>query len=185
MQKYFQMSGNNTLPKKPITFEEFCSFYGIRHYGDRQTYNSINSIWKLIYKKMQKHQVLFPNFELFMNYLRDEHDAVEPKFKFIHWYVINEFHRYKTYVELYFQNFKNYNKRLIGYSRSNKCQNMRELKLSLSGRIKRIKVDTLDDSMVNKREFLILARYICDYLEDFPEDIPKELFANQHSITTC
>lgn len=180
------MSRNYKIPKKPITFEDFCEFYDIRHYGDRQTYNSINSIWKSIYKKMQKHQVLFPNYALFMNYLQNEHDKVESKYKFIHWYVINEFHRYHSNIKLYFQNFKNYNKRLVGYSKINNCQNIQELKLNLSERIKRIKyIDTNNESMVNKRDFLILARYICDYLEDFPEEIPKELFNNQHSITTC
>jgi hypothetical protein len=164
------------MSKIPIEFQDFCKFYKIRHYGNKQTYNNINSIWKLIHKKMQTQNLLFPNFEMFINYLKVEHDSSQPKFKFIHWYIINEFYKYQANVELYFQNFQNYNKRLIGYSNSNNCHNMRELKQSLHGRIKRIKADIIDDTMKNKSEFLIMARYICDYLEDFPEEIPKELF---------
>jgi len=171
--------------KVPIKFEDFCNFYGIRHYGDKKTYTNINSIWKLIYKTMQNKQLLFPNFELLINYLNAEHDAAEPKFKFIHWYIINEFHKYQTNINLYFENFKDYNKRLIGYSKSRKCHNMHILKISLNGSIKRIKTDGTDgadDNMESKREFLIMARYICDYLEDFPEEIPTELFnSTSHS----
>lgn len=167
-------------PKKPIMFEDFCAFYGVRHYADKRTYDSINSIWKIIHKKMQKDQLLFPNYELFMNYLRDEHDTVESKYKFIYWYVINEFTKYQINIEQYAENSKKYNIRLVGYSKINKCSNMRELKLSLTARIKRLKIDGNDFKMEQKRDFLITARYICDYLEDFPEDIPPELFNNQH-----
>ena len=53
---------------------------------------------------------------------------------------------------------------------------MKELKLSLTEKIKRIKTDGTDNNLENKREFLIMARYICDYLEDFPEDMPIKLF---------
>ena len=160
----------------PIEFKEFCNFYGVRHYGDKQTYNKINSIWKLIHKKIQINQLLFPNFEMFINYLKAEHDTAQPKFKFIHWYIINEFYKYQANVELYFQNLKVYNKRLIGYSNINNCHNMNELKQSLHGKLKRIKTDVKDDTMKNKSEFLIMESYICDYLEDFPEEIPTELF---------
>lgn len=170
------MASHNNLIKLPITFEDFCNFYGVRHYGDTKTYNNINSMWKLIHKKMRHQQLLFHNFELFINYLNVEHDTAEPKFKFIHWYIINEFNKYQTNVNIYFQNLKDYNKRLIGYSKIRNCHNMQELKQVLNGNIKRIKADTNDDDMDRKRKFLIMARYICDYLEDFPEDIPKELF---------
>ena len=160
----------------PIKFEDFCNFYGVRHYGDKKTYSNINSIWKLIHKTMKTKQLLFPNIEQLINYLNTEHDVAPPKFKFIHWYIINEFNKYQTNINLYFQNFKNYNKRLIGYSKSRKCNNMQALKMNLNGSIKRIKTDGTDDNMENKREFLIMARYICDYLEDFPEDVPTGLF---------
>ena len=111
-----------------------------------------------------------------MNYLNEEHDTAQPEFKFIHCYIINEFYNYQTNMNLYFQNFKDYNKRLIGYSKNNNCYNMQTLKQSLNGRIKRIKADKNNDDMENTRKFLIMARYVCDYLEDFPEDIPTELF---------
>ena len=111
-----------------------------------------------------------------MNYLNEEHDTAQPEFKFIHCYIINEFYNYQTNMNLYFQNFKDYNKRLIGYSKNNNCYNMQELKKSLNGRIKRIKADKNNDDMENTRKFLIMARYVCDYLADFPEDIPTELF---------
>ena len=171
------MTSHNNMIKLPITFEDFCNFYGVRHYGDKQTYNNINSIWKLIYKKMRNKQLLFPTFELFINYLNAEHDTAQPKIKFIHWYIINEFYKYQTNVHLYFQNVRDYNKRLIGYSKSRNCHNMQDLKVILNGSIKRIKADKHDVDNERKREFLIISRYICDYLEDFPEETPKELFS--------
>ena len=176
LEVFIQMAVNNDTPKIPITFEDFCKFYGIRHYADKRTYDSINSIWNIIHKKMQKDQFLFTNYELFMNYLHNVHDTIESKYKFSYWYIINEFTKYKINIELYFQNFKNYNKRLIGYSKNNKCRNIRELKLSLTARIKRLKIDGTDFEMEQKYDFLIMVRYICDYLQDFPDDIPQELF---------
>jgi hypothetical protein len=162
----------------PITFEEFSNFYGVRHYGDKKTYSNINSFWKLIYKKMQQKQLLFPNFELFMNYLNSEYDDAQPKYKFIHWYIINEFNKYQTNINIYFENFKEYNKRLTGFSKNNKCHNMIELKACLKVRIKRIKTDGTDEQIERKRNFLMMACYICDYLEDFPEEIPPGLFVS-------
>lgn len=172
------MTCKNKTPKKPIKFEEFCNFYGVYHYGAKHTYNNINTIWKMINKKMQKHQLLFPNFELFINYLKEEYETVQAEYKFIHLYIINEFNKYQINAEKYFQNFNNYNKRLIGYSKKNNCRNMNDLKQSLNGRIKRIKYDSNDDDdKESKNEFLVIARYICDYIEEFPEEeIQKELF---------
>lgn len=172
------MANQDKIIKFPITFEDFCNFYKVRHYSDKKTYNNINSIWKLIYKykNMQKKKLLFPNFEMFINYLKDEYETAEPKYKFIYWYIINEFYKYQTNANLYFQNLKDYNKRLIGYSKSRNCQNMPELKQRLKENLKRIKADREDYIIDEKRTFLIMSCYICDYLEDFPEEIPKELF---------
>ena len=172
------MSNHNNIQssKIPITFQDFCNFYGVHHYGDKKTYTNINSIWKPIHKTIQKKQLLFPNFEQLINYLNTEYTNSQPEYKFMHWYIINEFHKYQVNFELYFKNLQNYNKRLIGYSKARNCHNMKELKLSLTEKIKRIKTDGTDNNLENKREFLIMARYICDYLEDFPEDMPIKLF---------
>jgi hypothetical protein len=171
-----KMAINFENPRSPIKFEEYCNFYGVCHYGDKKTYNSINSIWKLIHKNMQQ-QLIFPNFELFINYLQTEHDNALPNFKFIHSYVINQFNKYQSNAIIYYSNFKEYNKRLIGYSSVRKCQNMNELKKHIDSNIKRLKPDSYDKTNEEKREFLIIARYICDYLEEYPENMPTELFS--------
>jgi hypothetical protein len=160
----------------PINFQDVCHLYGIRHYGDKKTYSNINSIWKLIHKNIQKKQLVFLNFTSLINYLNAEHDAALPKFKFIHWYIINEFYKYQTNINLYVENLTKYNKRLIGYAKSRNCLNVQNLKARLNESIKRIKIDETNFDIESKRDFLITALYICDYLEDFPKDIPKELF---------
>lgn len=166
------MSVNKKTFNKLITFEDFYTFYGVRHYGDKQTYNSINLIWKLIFEKINQYKIIFLNFEQLMNYLYNKYDSAEPNFRFMYWYVINEFNRYQSNVELYYQDINKYNNRLIGYCKTNKCHNLRKLKQNLDARIKKINVNTLERT----RNFLIFSRYICDYFEDFPEEIPPKLF---------
>jgi hypothetical protein len=54
---------------------------------------------------------------------------------------------------------------------------MNELKKHIDSNIKRLKPDSYDKTNEEKREFLIIARYICDYLEEYPENMPTELFS--------
>ena len=100
----------------PITFKGFCEVYGIRHYADERTYIAIESTWKLIYKKIKAQGLFFPNYEQLMTYLWDEHDAAEPKYRFIHWYIISEFSKYESIVSQYAQHQAHYNSRLMGYA---------------------------------------------------------------------
>ncbi len=157
------------------SFEDFCKSNGIRHYGDDKTYSGIESMWKRLCEIMQGKQGSFTNSEQLISYIITEHDIADSN-KYIYWYIINEFDKYRANAELYSENFKDYNKRLVGYSRSRGCKNMNDLKKSLSDSIKKMKTDGANTKLERRRDFLIMARYICDYLEDFPEDIPRGLF---------
>ena len=164
------------MAAKPVSFEEFCKFYGIHHYGDKKTYERINSVCKLVYKKMQEEHLLFPNFEMLIDYLHQEHEAAPVKYKFIYWYAIEQFYAYQTNAMLYAENYKEYNIRMIGFSRHHKCHTMRELKQCLDETLKRLKTNPNDEVKEKRRQFIIMARYICDYLEEYPDEIPKDLF---------
>jgi hypothetical protein len=169
-------SSNCEMIVFPIKFEEYCNFYGIRHYGDKKTYYDINLLWMLVHDKMNAKQLQFSNYELLINYLQTEFENAQTEYKFIYWYVINQFNKYQSNADIYFQNFKEYNKRIIGYSKSRNCNNMKQLKQILESNIKRLKTNVNNDDEENKRQFIIMARYICDYLEESPDDVPLELF---------
>jgi hypothetical protein len=160
----------------PRTFNDFCKMYGIRHYADERTYKAIESSWRLIYKKMKANGVVFSDYMELMNYLWDEHDASEPKYRFIHWYIISEFGKYQSTINQYAQHQEHYNIRLIGYAAKRTCKNIKDLQRCLNASIKRVQIDDKEPSTMDARDFLLTARYICDYLQDYPEDTPKGLF---------
>jgi hypothetical protein len=159
----------------PERFQDFCKFYNIYHYGNQQTYKNINYFWEPIYNKMRNKGLLFPSYDLFINYLREEYEKADNLHKFSYQYIINHFYDFQIKYEIFINNYNSYMNRLQIYSKIHKCKNIKELKCVLERFIKRI---IIGNEKVNedKLEFAIMARYICDYLECTPEDIPNNIF---------
>jgi hypothetical protein len=85
------------------TFEDYCQFFGVHHYGDRKTYEDINFFWKPIREKITLHKLTFPDYNAFLEYLITEHDS-SPQKQFIYWYIIRELQKYQINLELYYDN---------------------------------------------------------------------------------
>jgi hypothetical protein len=161
---------------KPDTFQDFCAVIGIKHYADTKTYENINFVWKIIHSRLEKQGVSFKiNYESFVNYLKVECAKAVNTEKYFYNYILQEIQRYQSNAEIFGANYPNYMLRLKGYSKSRKCENMNKLKYELDRYLKRVKFNS-EHVKENTREFIIMARYICDYLEETPEDIPKDLF---------
>lgn len=173
---------------KPVTFEEFCTFYSVNHYADRASYQKINVIWAVIYKKLAPLGIPV-NYNALMDYLQEEHERVPSTQKFLYYTILREFQRFQINAEIFAEKYKDYMARLRGYSHARKCQDMATLKRELKGYLKRMKVS--DDHATDKtigvsigkqgvptetRDFIIMARYICDYLEITSDEIPVDLF---------
>jgi len=178
-------------------FKCICAFYGIHHYADEESYKSINSVFNILLKTNNT-LLESKNYDELIYKLEYSYEQVKPKYKFIYQYIYNEFNKYQIYAKNYFENSKEFNIRLIGYSRSRGCTNMKQLKKKLDKNLKTIKLkenliaktdnsseDTFNgfiaahvNEFEKRRDFIITARYVCDFLEETPDFIPKNLFIN-------
>lgn len=152
------------------SFQDYCQFYGITHYADRESYRSINTLWSFIHRCITRNKLAFPNYETFMDYLFQCHDTATNQYKFTYWFIIREFQRYQLNAELFAMESKTFMTRLKGYSHSRGCKNLKDLKTNCTAFLKRMRIgDNVDE---DTRDFIIMARYVCDYLEQTPDGSP-------------
>lgn len=163
--------------QNPVTFQDFCKIIGIRHYADSKTYEKINFIWSIIYKEIEKKNVLpyLLNYGSLVNYLNIEYSKVDTNQVYTYYYILQEFQRYQINAEIFAANYAEFMGRFKGYVKARKCESMNKLKEELDRYLARMKVDR-EHVSENTRDFIIMARYICDYLEEYPSDIPSDLF---------
>jgi hypothetical protein len=168
----------------PVKFQDFCKLAGINHYADSKTYESINIIWKIIYDKIDPlrlpHQL---NYESIMNYLNLEYTRAQPSYRYIYYSIIQEFQKYQINAELFAAKYTEYMGRLKGYSRSRRCYDINHLKSELDEYLKKMKVDN-DHVRASTRDFIIMSRYICDYLEERQSEIPIDFFQEKKDKLT-
>ena len=168
------------------SFQDYCQFYDITHYADRQSYRRINSLWSLIHNEIKRSKLAFPNYESFMDYLIHCHNTVENKYKFTYWAIIREFQRYQINAEIFATEYTQFMNRLKGYSLSRGCKNLIQLKNNCTIFLKHMRVGEKVDE--DTRDFIIMSRYICDYLEQTPDgsppEIPADLFASIKTALT-
>ena len=162
---------NNRNPLQ--SFQDYCRHFDIYHYADRETYKNINALWALIRKRIERLHLVFPNYETFIDYLTNTYNTVPNKYKFMYWTIIREFQRFQVNMDEFVQNYKPLMVRLKGYSHARECKNMDELKKECSHFLKRMRIG--DNTDEDTRDFIIMARYICDYLEMTPDNSPAEI----------
>jgi hypothetical protein len=164
----------------PTSFEYLCKKIGLIHYSTKGKYNYINFIWKPIYQEIQKNRLKFDNYSQFINYLNIKHTCTKMENKFRFEYIIKELNNYDRMAEEFCRNNKQYINRLKGYAKSRKCTNMQALKTELDHYLNRYVVNENEDgngkNTYEKQEWLILSRYICDFLENDKEYIKKIKF---------
>lgn len=150
----------------PTSFEYLCKKIGLTHYSTKGKYKYINFIWKSIYDEIKKNRLKFDNYSQFINYLNIKHSCTKMENKFRFEYIIRELNNYNRMAEEFCRNSKQYINRLKGYAKSRKCTNMQNLKDELDHYLNRYVVNEDGKNTLEKQEWLILSRYICDFLEE-------------------
>jgi hypothetical protein len=153
----------------PTSFEYLCKKIGLIHYSTKGKYKHINFIWKPIYEEIHKNRLKFDNYSQFINYLNIKHSCTKMENKFKFEYIIKELNSYTKISEEFCKTPKQYINRLKGYAKSRKCTNMQDLKDELDRYLNRYVVNEDEDgkNTYEKQEWLILSRYICDFIDLF------------------
>jgi hypothetical protein len=153
----------------PTSFEYLCKKIGLIHYSTKGKYKNINFIWKPIYEEIHKNRLKFDNYSQFINYLNIKHSCTKMENKFRFQYIMRELNNYDRMAEEFCKTPKQYINRLKGYAKSRKCTNMQDLKDELDHYLNRYVVNEDEDgkNTYEKQEWLILSRYICDFIDLF------------------
>jgi len=158
----------NKYINEQSSFEYLCAKLGINHYSTKGKYKHINFLWSSIYQEIQTRKISFESYSEFINYLCIKHSCTKIENKFKLEYIIRELNNYNTMSEEFARNSKNYIHRLKIYARKRKCTNMQQLKNELDHYLRKYVVDENEDgkNTYEKQDWLILCRYICDFLEN-------------------
>ena len=159
------------------SFSSFCNSIGVIYYTTKGKYFTTNLIWNQICSDRQSNDIRLETFDEAMIYLNQKLDIMPPSKKFIYEYIIRELNNYGNMSEKFASNYNNYIRRLKSYAKKRKCKNMYELKQELTHYLRRYVVDVeyVDrDNKDNKNDYvkqdwLIISRYICDFLEEQDE----------------
>lgn len=160
-----------TNKKKYISFTSFCKKYGIIHYTTKGKNKHIEKHWKYIYHEMLTNNISLNTFEEIITYLQQTMNLQQLSKKFNYEYIIKELTNYSRLSIEFASNYKDYIRRLKKYAQIRKCTNMKELKKELMNYLNRyvVEVDYANKDNINdyaKQDWLIISRYICDFLEE-------------------
>jgi len=155
-------------------FKSFCKKIGVIHYSTKGKYKTIDSLWKPIYQEMQTDGIQLNTFDETISYLLQKLDTIPFSKKFVYEYIIRELHNYSNMSKEFASNYKDYIKRLKCYAKGRKCANMEELKKELTYYLGKYVVEVEYENIDNnndykKQDWLIISRYICDFLEEDEE----------------
>lgn len=155
-------------------FRSFCKHIGVIHYSTKQKYERIDFIWKSIYQEIQRNNIHLNTFDETMSYLTTKINRTPLSKKFSYEYIMRELNNYSQMSLTFASSPKDYIRRLQIYAKSRRCTNMEELKQELIHYLSRyvIEVEYGDKDNKNdyeKQDWLIISRYICDYLEEGDE----------------
>lgn len=178
-----QQDNIDNIDNIDIGFESFCKKIGVIHYSTKGKYRNINLIWKPIYQEMQVVGVQLNTFDETMSYLLQKINDVQLSKKFGYEYIIRELNNYTRMSMEFASNYKNYFRRLQIYAQTRKCTNMEELKRELNLYLMRYVVvvvyaDKNNKNDYRKQDWLIISRYICDFLEEDVEFSETTLLFN-------
>ena len=123
---------------------------------------------------MLSNNINFDTFDEIITYLYQTVNSVSPSQKFNYEYIIQELTNYSRLANEFASNYKDYIRRLQIYAKTRKCNNMEELKKELTHYLNRyvVEIEYADKDNKNdyeKQDWLIISRYICDFLEECDE----------------
>jgi hypothetical protein len=164
----------NTGDSASVGFRSFCKNIGVIHYSTKQKYEKIDFIWKSIYQEIQINNIHLNTFDETMSYLTTKINRTPLSKKFSYEYIMRELNNYTQMSLTFASSPKDYIRRLQIYAKSRRCTNMEELKKELTHYLSRyvVEVEYGDKDNKNdyeKQDWLIISRYICDYLEEGDE----------------
>jgi len=157
--------------EKEGTFKYYCKKLKITHYATRGKYIDIESQWNLLYKDMivdiERGNIKIQSYFDLITYLQDKYTTVPYTKKFRYEYIIRELNNYSLMLQEFASNFKHYIKRLKSYAINRNCSDMEQVKNELEHFMNRFAVDVSENSKntYELQDWLIISRYICDFLE--------------------
>ena len=157
---------------EPFTFRYMCKKLGIKHYSTNEKYNHIEYIWNGLLTNITsnityKIQNISTASEMII-YLYQMKESAPLSLQFTYDYIIRELHNYDIMSQEFASDFNTYIRRLKGFAKNRKCNNMSKLKHMLNKYLitYTISDDETSKNDIIKRDWLILSRYICDFIED-------------------
>ena len=182
---------SSTVPKAIIiskrrmpTFKEYCKRLNIIHHSTRGKYKDIELQWKQVYSgmlvDMRMHNLVINNGMELITYIQEKLNTVPNTKKFSHEYILQELTNYSRLAKVFQSQYKEYIMRLKGYAKARQCTTINEVKSELNRYLARFSVDENSKNTYTLQNWLIIARYICDYLEEYASvfNEPITLFAN-------
>ena len=174
IQHQTKSASANTGDSASVGFRSFCKHIGVIHYSTREKYEKIDLIWNPIYQEIQNNNIQLNTFDETMSYLTTKINRAPLSKKFSYEYIMRELNNYSQMSLTFASSPKDYIRRLQIYAKSRRCTNMEELKRELTHYLSRyvVEVEYSDKDNKNdygKQDWLIISRYICDFLEEGDE----------------
>ena len=153
------------------TFKYYCKKLNITHYATRGKYLYIEKQWNLIYNDMvndiRLHNITINSYLDLVSYLQKKYKMVHYTKRFQYEYILRELNNYTTMGQEFASKSKDYITRLRCYAKARECNTITEVKAELDHFLGRFIVDVDENSKntYDTQEWLIISRYICDFLE--------------------
>ena len=172
--------------QKIPTFKEYCKQLNIIHHSTRGKYKDIEKQWTLVYRDMsidiQTQNIVITNGMQLISYIQEKYNTVPYTNKFQYEYIFQELTNYPRLAKEFNSNYKKYMTRLKGYAKARNCTTITEVKVELDNYLSQFRVNVDENSKHNyeTQDWLIMSRYICDFLEEYASvfNEPITLFAN-------
>lgn len=155
------------------SFKEYCKKLNIIHHSTRGKYKDIEKQWKLIYPEMlvdmQTQNIVITNGMELISYIQEKYNTVPYTERFQYEYIFQELTKYPTLAKEFNSHYKKYMTRLKGYAKARNCTTVNEIKVELDNYLSQFRVNADENSKHNyeTQDWLIMSRYICDFLEEY------------------
>lgn len=183
---------NNDFIKKPInntcsddihshnirTYKGLCQKLNIKYYATNNIYKQTNELWEIIHEEMIKElgneKTNNITYHELIDYLSIKHEYASYKNKFKYLEMIEAIRDYQIKYDKFLENTEAHIRRLKSYRESRKCYNMAGLIYELDDYLRTFKInedpeDTDNKNNYKRQDWIIISRYICDFIEDMAE----------------
>lgn len=157
------------------TYKGLCQKLNIKYYATNNIYKQTNELWEIIHEEMigeignEKTNNL--TYHEIIEYLSIKHENALYKNKLKYLQMINILQDYTIKYNKFLLNNIFYIRRLKSYKESRKCCNMSDIIYELDEYLKIFILnedpeDTDNQNTYKRQDWIIISRYICDFIED-------------------